>query len=401
MRKKRILGFGDFGWSGLAQCLRLTLSHLHYAGHEVWYLATGFDGNPNRVDRNTYPYAERVLPCSYDRPLGGAVFPDVVGRVQPDVILSGVDLWWMDPLLLPEVVYGKVSAAAIHTLGHATRHFTYVAYFPLENLYKGGYLNREAEALIGLVDVPVCFSDFSRQGVLRSSGLDVPMIPVPIDTKIFYPRGCSESRRILNYPFDAFLVGMVGMNQWRKLWGEFYKVMGRVVKRHPNVRVVPWSTPMGNPGGCDMDELIYRNDLEHAVIMRNIHLTDEGMAHLYSALDLVVLTTAAEGAGLPPMQARACGTPALVSANTSNIEFAGHPFELVPSKSKALIHGFVGPQNTEVYMTDIDVLEERIEKLYVDRAFREEVAEASLQSMRALTPEMILPLWENLIDSIG
>ena len=73
----------------------------------------------------------------------------------------------------------------------------------------------------------------------------------------------------------------------------------------------------------------------------------------------------------------------------------------VPSKSKALIHGFVGPQNTEVYMTDIDILEERIEKLYVDRAFRKEVAEASLQSMRALAPEMILPLWENLIDSIG
>jgi glycosyltransferase involved in cell wall biosynthesis len=397
MKKKKILGVNFYGSSGFAQSTRLNLAHLHDLGHEVWLIGNLYDGNIKAVDRSPtmYPYAERIIPGKIEGEL-----PEAVAKIQPDIVLTGFDMMSLKALLDPEKGFPK--NGAVHCLlGQDTRHFTHIAYFPLESLIEGGYMSRECEQLLGLIDVPVCYSRYGQQGILRSCGLDIPFIPLPIDTTKFFPRGRALARRQIPFPANGFVVGMIATNQWRKLWNEFLEVMGRVINQHPDVYMLPWWIQGNGPGGFNLPELLYRNNLHRNVIMPPGNLNEEQMGLMYSALDLVVLTSACEGAGLPPIQARASGTPALVSNNTGMTEFAGHPFELIPSESAGLVHGFIPPFNTVVYTTNTDVLEERIEKLYADRALRDEIAAASLKAMEAYYPEKILPLWEKLIDGIS
>jgi glycosyltransferase involved in cell wall biosynthesis len=406
MQKKRILGFCDYGTSGLAVNLRLPLAHWHAQGHDVWFLGWSYDGNVHNVNRgpSMYPYADHIIPCGGGIPRGCRELPEVIKMLQPDILITGYDLWFIPSLLDPEhEPYYAGKQEVIDLLHHERRRFVHIAVFPLENLYVGGYINRTAETLIGNVDLPVCYAEFSRRAILRSTGLDVPIIPLAIDTSIFYPRGREQSRKQLGLPEDAFLIAMVASNQWRKLWNEFLDVMSRIVKRHPDVRIIPWTEEQRVVGGIDLHEYLYRSDLVSHAIMPGSKvgtLTDDGMAQLYSAIDLLVLTTAAEGAGLSPMQARACGTPALTSANTATIEFSGDPYELIPSQPNGVIHGIFGPPNTVVYSTDVNALEDRIEKLYRDRELRLAVATRSQKTMEAFNPEKILPLWDALLTSI-
>lgn len=256
--------------------------------------------------------------------------------------------------------------------------------------------------MIGNVDLPVCYAQFSRRAILRSTGLDIPIIPLAIDTSVFYPRERERSRKQIGLPEEAFVVAMVASNQWRKLWSEFFEVMSRIVKRHPDVRIIPWTEEKRVVGGVDLHEFLYRSDLAPYALIAGSKVgtaSDDYMAQFYSAIDLLVLTTAAEGAGLSPMQARACGTPALVSANTATIEFSGDPYELIPSRPNGTIHGLFGPPNTVVYSSDIDALEDRIEKLYRDRELRLAIAGRSQKTMEAFNPERIIPLWDALLES--
>jgi glycosyltransferase involved in cell wall biosynthesis len=407
MRKKRILGFGPYGANGLAVNLRLPLAHWHAQGHEIWYLASLYDGNVEDVNRgvNMYPYAERMIPCGPGFPVGCRDLPEAIERIQPDIVLTGYDLWFITSLLNPErEPYYAGKQKAIDLLHHERRNFLHIAFFPLENLYVDGYINRTCEELVGKVDLPVCYAQWSRRAILRSTGLDIPNIPLAIDTSVFYPRGRERSRKELELPEEAFLIAMVASNQWRKLWNEFFDVMSRIVKRHPDIRIIPWTNEERVGGGIDIHEYLYRSDLTPYALMPGSKagtVSDEYMAQLYSAIDLLVLTTSGEGAGLPPMQARACATPALVSANTANVEYSGDPYELIPSRPSSIGHGFSGPPNTLVYRTDTDALEDRIERLYRDRELRLAIAERSKKTMEAFTPERILPLWDALLTSIG
>lgn len=145
MRKKRILGFCDYGTSGLAVNLRLPLAHWHSQGHEVWFLGWSYDGKIENVNRsvNMYPYAERIIPCGGGNPRGCQQLPEVIEKLQPDILLTGYDLWFITSLLDPEhepFYAGKQSI--VDLLHHEKRRFLHIAFFPLENLYVGGYINR-------------------------------------------------------------------------------------------------------------------------------------------------------------------------------------------------------------------------------------------------------------------
>lgn len=75
--------------------------------------------------------------------------------------------------------------------------------------------------------------------------------------------------------------------------------------------------------------------LLHARHRARIHLLDAylpgaQLASLYTAADLLVQWSLYEGFGLPPLEAMACGTPALVSDGGSLPEIAGPAAEVVP-----------------------------------------------------------------------
>lgn len=68
-----------------------------------------------------------------------------------------------------------------------------------------------------------------------------------------------------------------------------------------------------------MLETIDRLDLSSDIIMPGI-IAAEDLAGVYKAASLFVFPSKFEGFGYPPLEANACGTPALVAANSSLTE---------------------------------------------------------------------------------
>jgi glycosyltransferase involved in cell wall biosynthesis len=254
--------------------------------------------------------------------------------------------------------------------------------------------------MIAGADVPVTYSRFSQSAVERDMGIHIPFIPISHDPTIYTPGSKAASRARLNLPLDKFIVGMVATNQYRKLWGEFFEAGGALARRHDDVLLLPWTTwNLQMLGGFDIEDLVYRNAVDRQTINPAEHigqLNDSQMADLYRALDVCVLTTVGEGAGLPPIRARACGTPALVSDNTSNSEFAADPFELIPSRVTHLDNG----SNIARFSTDTHVLLERLEELYKDRSLLGNLGERCAQAMLPYATPNVLPQWDRLLESI-
>lgn len=402
--KITVLCLSDFGNTGINESLRAPLHHWHNQGHEIWQLALGYDGWLPNVKQEEYPWRERLLrvqmqdPQGRDR-FGQSCISSVVEMAKPDVVITSYDVWMIAYLGLPEK--DPIVAAdprRLAALGRDTRSFNHIAYFPMDGLVDGRHLPRDFDETISAFDIPVTYSRFAQAAVLRDTGIDIPFIPICHDGNIYKPGNRKLARKNLGLPEDKFIIGMVGTNQYRKLWGEFIKAAAVMARRHEDVLVLPWTTwNMQIAGGADIQDFIYREGIINQVInpdKRVGAMTDLGMAELYRAMDVCVLTTVGEGCGLPPLRARACGTPALVSDNTSNTEFAADPFELIPSYPTSFDNG----SNLQRYSTDLDILVERLEALYQDSAKRDRIGAAGAKAMLQYEQSQTLPLWDRILQ---
>ena len=101
--------------------------------------------------------------------------------------------------------------------------------------------------------------------------------------------------------------------------------------RIPDFADVPWNGGPRAPGGW-ADWRARAEALAGRPLDELERDTPEGirLRPLYTAADLLVQWSLYEGFGLPPLEAMACGTPALVSDGGSLAEIAGPAAEVVP-----------------------------------------------------------------------
>ena len=74
---------------------------------------------------------------------------------------------------------------------------------------------------------------------------------------------------------------------------------------------------------------------EHSLVIG--HLSIDDLVTLYSGAACLVFTSAYEGFGLPPLEAMACGTPAVVFDNSSLLEISGTAAVVVPDGDATLM----------------------------------------------------------------
>jgi glycosyltransferase involved in cell wall biosynthesis len=200
-------------------------------------------------------------------------------------------------------------------------------------------------------------------------GVDSTYIPHAIDTSVYKPTDNINGvglREYMGVPEHAFLVGMVAANKangsiHRKAFGENLLAFAIYRKENPNAYLYIHSDPSRIFGGFDLGNLMKAVGLpiDSVLFPDPVKLrygySQQEMAGIYSALDVLLHASYGEGFGVPAIEAAACGTriigsnwaatPDLVAEDSWLVE--GQPFwdesqqsffmiPLIPSIVKAL-----------------------------------------------------------------
>jgi glycosyltransferase involved in cell wall biosynthesis len=166
------------------------------------------------------------------------------------------------------------------------------------------------------------------QRQLEAAGIASTYIPHAIDTKIFKPRELMSdglnAREYIGVKADEFLVGVVSANKangivHRKAYAELILAFSVFLKSYPKTKLYIHSEASGAMGGFDLPTLMAACGVPiEAVIFPDINrfrqgYSQEDMAAIYSAFDVLANPSYGEGFGVPVIEAQSCGTRVIAS----------------------------------------------------------------------------------------
>lgn len=354
-------------------------------GHEVHCLAVNYDGDSGKWDTPMKLY----LPTKYRQNdvFGLSRFVELVADVLPDVVLILND---------PYVVLRHIFRNKFDTDLLLARSQPIIAYMPVDGTNQPPTWGLLPE-LVGKIPpigggrgprfVPVAMTKFGQDFL----GSD-EMIYHGVDSETFRPISegpltlstgdvCTtkaELREKLGIPADAFLILRVDRNSPRKNFGDTWRAVLPVMKRHQNVHV--WFQCKAEGDSLEIPQLVTR-DPETAARFHwpgRFH-TKEGwpeqdLVALYSAADLFVSTSMGEGFGLTLAEAASCGLPIIAQKVSSIPEVVGPGgFLLKPERLHAMDSG------QDQWLPDVKAFTNAIERLYSSSVLRESLGAAGRQ----------------------
>ena len=172
--------------------------------------------------------------------------------------------------------------------------------------------------------VPIAMSRFGER---QLKAYDPVYVPHAIDTTDYYERDRKKSREVVGLPEDRFVVGMVAANKGnpsRKSFPEAIEGFANLLKDHPDALLYLHTEATGADSGVQLPALLAQFDIppESACFPDQYRYQCTGfspdyMAHVYSAMDVLLNPATGEGFGVPILEAQACGTPVIVGANSA------------------------------------------------------------------------------------
>jgi glycosyltransferase involved in cell wall biosynthesis len=183
--------------------------------------------------------------------------------------------------------------------------------------------------LLRRADAVIAVSDATRRDVLRFTSTDparITVIPEGI-SPAFTPASTEAVQRLRDkLRLDRPYLLAVGTFDPRKRIALLADVVSRVRRDHDVAIVI--AGDQGTFTVAVTDALERAGLAEHSRVIG--HVTNEDLVALYTAAEVFVFTSAYEGFGLPPLEAMACGTPAIVFDNSSLPEVSGGAAAVVP-----------------------------------------------------------------------
>ena len=217
------------------------------------------------------------------------------------------------------------------------------------------------------------------QTQLLEAGVDAALAPLAVDTKAYKPTPGTvingefvPAREMLDIPSTAdFVVLMVAMNKDpldRKNFDGAFRAFGRFWREHQNAVLYVHSDKYGTAGSfLNLMELAKHAAIPpHAIKFSStysiqIGWSDEMMATMYSAADVLLAPSKGEGFCVPMVEAQACGTPVIASDFTAQAELIGPGWgvsgQLVFDQHQNA--SYLSPSTSEIYTA--------LEKAYADK----------------------------------
>lgn len=357
----RILFCGDSPTvpTGFGQVMKNIVGRLKSLGNEVSVLGINSFGDP--YDREEFPYD--IWPCDkgdIDALYGYAKFWYIVTKVQPDVIFFLNDPWVIQKYLnyKPE--------------DFPDDYIKYVAYYPIDS----GPLKKEwASMLTEEMDAQVCYSHFAEKVIIDANEGKRPdnlyQVYHGVDRSKFYPVVQSVARASLGLPQDAFIVGMVARNQYRKRFDLMIKAFAEFAKDKPNAKLF-LHTALKDVG-FDILDLSRQFDLKDKLILTEGLELPEGVSEhqlnmTYNSFDVNALISMGDGFGLPVAESMATGCPQIVSDHSCLRELVDGHGGLTVRTSAWMLN--VGGINTWGGLSDVDDLVKKLNLLYNNKELR-------------------------------
>jgi glycosyltransferase involved in cell wall biosynthesis len=340
--------------TGFGIVSRNLLNRLYNKGHEIHVLGINHHGEP--YDQRKFPYP--IHPCEpgggMDKLFGLNRLWQIVPHVQPDLLFYFNDPWIIEK-------YEQHRPATI-----SAPYLKRIAYFPID----AGPLKPSTAEFLSELDAQICYSKFAERIVIEANkGVrpdNLHQIYHGVDSDIFYPINQQKARQQLGIPLDAWVVGMVARNQYRKRFDILISAFAKFAKDKPDAKLYLHTAV--DDVGFDLVDLIKNQfDLEGKLILTEgvtpaKGVPDEMLNLIYNSFDVNALISLGDGFGLPVAESMAVGCPQIVSDHSCLKELVDGHGGLTVKNAGWLLH--TAGINTWGGLTDEDDLVRSLEWAY-------------------------------------
>ena len=369
----RILIASNAGWvpSGYGTQIKYLAPGLKGLGHEIAVFAFhGLEGLPTEIDGILH-YPKGFVKYGNDVVVAHAQ------AFQADILLTLFDPWALRP-----------------DLGQLTR---WVSWGPVDCVPVPAQTLQAYQHAWKVI----AYSKFGQEQLLKS-GVDAHYIPHGVNCDVFRPMPKSVGRGLLGLPEDIFLVGMVAANQTpfptRKSFERNMEAFAIFHDRHPDARMHIHSYAGQELGGVDLAKLAHFFEIQDIVTFPSPYqylygFTEDRMAQLYSAFDVLLGASMGEGFQLPVLESAACGRPAITTNFSGNVEitFSGW---LVEWRERVMTGIY-----TYQVLPDVDSIVERLEEAY--EADREAVGmRCREEALKYHWPKLLTEYWRSYLEEL-
>ena len=260
---------------------------------------------------------------------GMPVYPNFFDAYGNDAMSAHAQNWRADVLL-------TLTDTWIINTGGIAPGLKWVPWYPIDHINLPDSIKRN----LATAYRRIAMSKFGQR-IVQEAGLHSYYVPHAIDTNVYKPTDKAEARKLLGWPQDAYIMGMVAMNKGnpsRKSFVEILTAFRDFKKTHKDAIFYLHSgmSQNGEAQGINLPQLFNSLGLQMGkdVMIPDqyglfLGIPDTVMATMYSALDVHVLVSKGEGFGIPLIEAQACGCPVITGDWTAMSElcFSGHKID--------------------------------------------------------------------------
>lgn len=352
---------------------------LRDAGHEVAYLAYfGLEGYMSQFE------GIPVFPRS--RVSGAQDWMVPLARtIGADAIVSITDPW------------------VIETQRFAGTDIAYVPWFPVDGVPMDGENVRGVTGPGPASRLPVATSRHAQE-MAADKGIESVHIPYMVDTAVYAPGDRREARAQWHLPESAFVVGMVAMNKLaggmggvdRKRYFEQIGAFAQLRERHPEALLFLHTHPVA-PDGLNLISVLEHYDIPP----ESYTFTDGGlltvgcpaqlMAQLYQSFDVLLGCSGGEGAGMPLLEASACGTPCIWGEWTAMPEYAKAGWPVLKTEAQQALNA----ARVTWWTPSVDAIADRLQAAYdCPGEERRTIAEEAVEGAKEHDADLVVrDLW--------
>jgi glycosyltransferase involved in cell wall biosynthesis len=370
--------------SGFGNVTRFVCAGLAAHGHNLSILGWQARGAPTVWQGCT------LYPVRHDS-FGADVLLTYLQKIQPDVLVTLADVWWLTYIANPSI------ANFMRTAG-----IPWALYYPIDGDMGGGRLPPSWVRVLETVDLPIAMSQYGRD-VTQANGLTPAYIPHGVETQVFRPPAEKPAaKRALGYQ-GRFVVLTDARNQPRKLLPRTLEIFRRFAAGKDDVLLHLHCDP--DDPAARSPEYAYdlRADIALLGLNDQVRLTQdmtidvglplEKLAALYQAADVHLLASWGEGFGLPTLQAASAGVVPMASDYTASRELVLEHGE--PIRVRAFMLDQFGLRRA---LIDVDDAVQRLEALYRSHDLLVEKSRAARHFAEAYDWRRVVPQWHELFQ---